>query len=68
MLDTIELVEPYYTAKTQHPYSVIKYGYDYTTIRCRGKPLNVPKRFVYKSIKTYEELPTYEDIIEAEES
>lgn len=52
-------------------YQILKEGYDYVTIKCHGKPINVPNhlltRVKYRRGKPQEDfLPSYEEIIEAE--
>jgi hypothetical protein len=68
----ITLEVQYGPVKPNTEYSIIKEGSDFVTIRCGGKPVNVPNHLLtrvrYRRGKPQEDhLPSYEEIIEAEE-
>jgi hypothetical protein len=70
MNETISFVENYGPVKTDIRYRLVNKGYDYVAIICQGKLMYVPIAFVEKyerRRKKYEDLPTYEEIMAAEE-
>ena len=70
MLEQVSVSQEYAIAKPGVVYTVVAHGFDYTTIRCNGKPLCVPNMYITapavdeRRHSTYEE--SYDDIIAAE--
>jgi len=48
----MRVYENYGPVKTDQDYQVVEEGYDYTTLRCRGKNICVPNTFFQPSYKT----------------
>jgi len=66
--ESVCVYEQYGPVKIDTEYQVIDNGFDFMTIRCHGKPICVPNLFLTRSSKQYKnDLPSYEDIISAED-
>jgi hypothetical protein len=68
-MDSVILTENYGFVHAGVEYQVMEVGYDWVRIRHRGKNVFIPTTFIERSRRrnVREELPTYEDIILAEE-
>lgn len=68
-METIVLQEHYGDIDANIEYQVMEAGYDWIRIRHRGRGIFIPTTFTERSRRktVREELPTYEDIILAEE-
>jgi len=69
MTESVCVCEQYGPLMKDVEYAIINEGLDFMTLKCHGKPICVPSMYLTRpSNKQYRaELPTYEDIIEAEE-
>ena len=69
MSETICVVENYGPAKVGQEYKVVKEGSDHVIVSCQGKPIHIPFAMLKQPERRqkYHELPTYEDIVEAED-